>query len=450
MNRELVRLSLQCMSLVSFLGLFVSLSYPLGPEGSLLQWFSRLDPWFLFSHLRWQHDWPSWGWAPLVTVLITLFGGRVFCGWLCPFGALLMLTDKMGRMVYKGGMLRLRADALRAIRPIRYYWLLLIVIVFALGSNLVLFLTPFALFSHEIMKILQGTVPWALVVIIGGTVFFSRVWCSVICPTGLCLSLASRLRMARYRISGDCIHCGQCTQDCPVGAAPLDSGVANEACLVCGTCRNNCPTNAISWRRILGEPKKAQPGVGGMPARPFSSRRQFFKVAGTVALAAAFWQKAVWAAGKVLRPPGALPEEEFKAICNRCGRCIQVCPSKALWPMPVTDGLANFETPQIIPRKNRCDLCMVCQEVCPTGAIGQVPLDEVHIGQAHIDRKRCLAWNEQKLCFLCGEQCPLQAIIGDAHHRPIVSTDKCVGCGACENGCPIEGEAAIRVLPRES
>jgi Pyruvate/2-oxoacid:ferredoxin oxidoreductase delta subunit len=29
--------------------------------------------------------------------------------------------------------------------------------------------------------------------------------------------------------------------------------------------------------------------------------------------------------------------------------------------------------------------------------------------------------------------------------RPYVLRDKCIGCGICENHCPLEGEAAIRV-----
>ncbi|WP_083795445.1 4Fe-4S dicluster domain-containing protein [Thermosinus carboxydivorans] len=136
-------------------------------------------------------------------------------------------------------------------------------------------------------------------------------------------------------------------------------------------------------------------------------------------MATAFWEKTVWAAEKVLRPPGALPEPEFTAVCNRCGRCIKV----------------------------RCDLCLACQEVCPTGAIAKVPLEKVRMGRAVIDQHRCIAWNEGKACLICGEQCPVLAIAADEQHRPSVLVDKCVGCGSCENACPVDGEAAIRVFP---
>lgn len=116
--------------------------------------------------------------------------------------------------------------------------------------------------------------------------------------------------------------------------------------------------------------------------------------------------------------------------------------------MPITEGIESFETPYIIPRNANCTLCFACQEVCPTGAIAQLPLEQVKMGKATVHKERCLAWNENKLCLICGEQCPVLAIEGDQQHRPIVLVDKCVGCGTCEKNCPVDGEAAIRVSPK--
>lgn len=440
---------LQLLSLLSFVLLLGSLWYPLGAENSLLQWFSRLDPWSLLSQFRWQQEVPSWVWLPLLTLAATLLWGRVFCGWLCPFGAFLALTDKLGRTVFKT-MLLTRIKILHAIQPLRYYWLLFLIIVFVLGSNWVFFLTPFALFSHEIVRILHGNAPWILIGITAGTLLFSRLWCSVLCPTGLLLSLAARLRLFGYRITGNCVHCAKCTGTCSVNAAPAATGIAQEWCLACGGCHRVCPTKTIHWQQNLWRTKNRQlaPADDIAAAKVQPSRRQFLKVAFAVALAAALWKKTVGAAEKVLRPPGALPEADFTAVCNRCSRCIQVCPSKALLPLPITSGMANFETPYIIPRQNCCDLCLACQEVCPTGAIAKTPLEKIRMGNAVIDKHRCIAWNENKLCFICGEQCPVLAIKGDEHHRPTVLTAKCVGCGTCENACPVEGEAAIRVVPK--
>ncbi|VBB04960.1 Hypothetical protein LUCI_0166 [Lucifera butyrica] len=444
----LLRYTLQATSLVSFVLLIANLSYPLGQENVVLQRFSRLDPWLLLSQLRWQQKIPAWSWLPLLTLAFTLLWGRIFCGWLCPFGAFLALTDQIGRAVFKNLTLA-RTKVLPALQPMRYYWLFFLLIVFVLGSNWVFFLTPFALFSHEIVRFLQGQVPWMLVGITAGTLFLSRLWCSVFCPTGVLLSFAARLRFFRYRIMGSCVQCEKCTAACSVGTAPLSTGVAKEGCLACGNCQRVCPTKAIKWQWSFWRDKNDRLASADDVAatRRQESRRQFFKAAFTVALAAALWKKTVWAAEKALRPPGALPEPEFTAVCNRCGRCVQVCPSNALHSMPITDGLANFETPYIIPRIKRCDLCLACQEVCPTGAIAKVPLEKIRMGRAVINKSRCIAWSEGKSCLICGEQCPVLAIAADEYHRPSVLTDKCAGCGSCENACPVDGEAAIRVFP---
>ncbi|WP_371381284.1 4Fe-4S dicluster domain-containing protein [Sporomusa aerivorans] len=445
----LFRYTLQVISLVSFVFLLTCLTYPLGSENQLLQWFSWFDPWLLLSHLRWQQEIPSWVELPLLILMATLVWGRVFCGWVCPFGAFLMLIDKMGRLFFKAVPV-IRIKGLYFIQPVRYYWLFFLVIVFGLGSNWVLFFTPFVLLSHEIIRTLQGDVPWALAGISVATLMFSRLWCSVLCPTGVLLSAVARLRLFRYQIAGKCVHCEQCAQACSVGAAVAASGIAKDGCLACGDCGRVCPTKSIKWRPATRNDSKveaAPPDEVAATSHP-SSRRQFLQAAFAAVMAVALWQKTVTAAKKVLRPPGALTETQFTAVCNRCGRCVMVCPGKALRPMTLSDGIANFETPYIIPRKNRCDLCLACQEVCPTGAIAKVPLERVRMGQASIDKKRCIAWNENKMCLICGEQCPVAAIEADEQHRPAVLTEKCAGCGSCENGCPVAGEAAIRVLPK--
>lgn len=441
-----LRYLFQVISLGSFVWFLTTLAYPPGLENLALQWFSRLDPWLLISQLRWQQEIPSWGWLPLLTLAITLLWGRIFCGWLCPFGALLAFTDKIGKAMFASLSLN-KARVLKDVEYVRDYWLIFLLVVFILGSNWVLFFSPFALFSHEIVQVLQSKIPWILIGIIVGTLLFSRLWCGVLCPTGVLLSCIARLRLFRYEIAGNCVKCEKCIKTCSIGAAPFYTGVAKEGCLACGNCYRDCPTKAIKWQRRFGLDKNIQAAGGGAAVKRQESRRRFFKAAFAVTMAAALWKRTVWAAEKALRPPGALPEPELTAICNRCGRCIQVCPSKALKSMPITAGLANFETPYIIPREKRCDLCLACQKVCPTGAITQVPLAKVRMGKAVIDKSRCIAWTEAKACFICGEQCPVLAIDSDEHYQPIVHSDKCVGCGSCENACPIAGKAAIRIIP---
>lgn len=270
-----------------------------------------------------------------------------------------------------------------------------------------------------------------------GLLIFPRFWCVYLCPTGLFLALLSRWRRWTVKAPADCVDCGLCARVCPTGAA-AGPEPAGPDCLLCGRCAGVCPAGGIdlAGRRSDGLPA-AREGGG-------FTRREIIRAGVALTVAAAAVPILTNPAGaQPLRPPGALEEEEFLARCSRCGRCIKACPSKCLKAMPLTAGAAQFLTPVIIPREARCELTQDCQKVCPTGAIAMLPVEKTLIGLAEIDRARCLGWAEGKLCLLCQEQCPQHAIDSDDKNRPSIVTDLCVGCGACENGCPVEGPAIV-------
>jgi formate hydrogenlyase subunit 6/NADH:ubiquinone oxidoreductase subunit I len=122
-----------------------------------------------------------------------------------------------------------------------------------------------------------------------------------------------------------------------------------------------------------------------------------------------------------------------------------------------------------VPRRGGCELaCTRCGEVCPTGALarltaarktgydGQRP---VSIGTAFFDRGRCLPWANQIPCIVCEEMCPTDpkaitlTVVEERRpdgvtvrlQKPQVVPSLCVGCGICENRCPVGEQAAIRV-----
>ncbi|MGE5599339.1 MAG: 4Fe-4S dicluster domain-containing protein, partial [Bacteroidota bacterium] len=150
---------------------------------------------------------------------------------------------------------------------------------------------------------------------------------------------------------------------------------------------------------------------------------------------------------RLLRPPGALAEESFNRTCDRCGQCLLACPTKCLVPAGLEAGLEGFWTPRFIPRRGRCMLCDACDLVCPTGALAPVSPEGIRMGTAEILRNKCVAWALGRRCFVCIEVCSKFAIKAETGNRPVVIEDRCLGCGACEANCPIDG-AAIQVVSR--
>lgn len=137
-----------------------------------------------------------------------------------------------------------------------------------------------------------------------------------------------------------------------------------------------------------------------------------------------------------IRPPGKAAREDFMALCLKCRKCIEVCPTSVIQPGRLQDGLLTYGTPILDFDRGYCNFCQECIDVCPTGALDKEAFSlSPKLGIAQINPDACIAWYWYG-CGLCATKCPEEAIVLDAKKRPVVIEDKCTGCGLCEFVCP--------------
>ena len=494
MRATALRKVVQAVFLAFFVYLFGRTVYPL--DGLLpVDLLLRLDPLVAaVSFLAGRNIVPRML-LSLALLGATFFLGRFFCGYICPLGTIIDLSDGIQRRL---GLGRFRLSSVP--RFPKYILLIFLLFLALFGRSLLWPLDPLVIFTRSLVAVifpaavilanagldlfrplaerweLYGladagfTQPsfahWifpllVLGVILGLGLLGHRFWCRALCPLGALLALAARFSPIKRVVAGGlCTHCGLCRRHCSMGAIPQDElTTAPGECIECGVCLSICPGKAIAFHP--GGARVSSPETDHYRRTRVADwdRRRLIiaALAGLAAIPASrILPSPAPSRPRRIRPPGSVPEEIFLARCLRCGECMKVCLTNGLQPSLSESGPGGFWTPVLVPRKGPCERrCHLCGQVCPTQAIRALPLEEksyARLGRARVERSRCLEWGYGQACLVCDEVCPYGAIYvggssgrGRGRRGPVVDPEICVGCGVCEHHCPVVGEAAIRV-----
>ena len=136
------------------------------------------------------------------------------------------------------------------------------------------------------------------------------------------------------------------------------------------------------------------------------------------------------------RPPGCVPEPLFQALCTRCGACSEACPYGAVFVF--VDGV-DAGTPVMRPEQRACHMCdgFPCASACAEGALVVPDSPEVcSLGSARIVERDCLPFAGPE-CGACADLCPPGVgALSISQRRPVIDTERCIGCGICIEACP--------------
>lgn len=383
-------------------------------------------------------------------------------------------------------------------------------------------LTGRLVFENGLHFALQILILVMFVAVLAFSFIERRLWCRHLCPLGAFLGLIGRFALfGRVVDQSKCTSCKACVKACPMDAVRDDGRSTDMSRCECGLeCKDVCRQGAIRWgykprKQYEYDPSRRALLAGGVVAfaasfgifklvrhyRPDGTANAATTAAETdaVPIAAAVGNAALPAGATLIRPPGALAEDEFLATCTRCDECLKVCPTNVLQPAVFEAGLEGVFTPRLDFTRSFCEYnCAECGTVCPTRSIAPLGLDRKQravIGVARIDQTLCLPWAQGKECSVCQELCPVphKAITfvgeGGGHGKgegggrqggggsgsgegegggeglsegagdtgalaatglklPRVNDRHCIGCGICQYNCPVQEPAPAIIVRR--
>ena len=187
--------------------------------------------------------------------------GRLVCGFLCPFG---LIQDLLNKIPFPKKIRTFRGDKL--LRKLKYVIFLVFVILLPMfvvdimGQGAPYFCKlicpagtleggiPLVLLNKSMRSAVGWLYMWKntiLVITIILSIMIYRPFCKYICPLGAFYSVFNKVSVFRYRVEKEkCVHCGKCRNICQMEVDPTEDPNSAE-CIRCGRCKKICPTQAI-------------------------------------------------------------------------------------------------------------------------------------------------------------------------------------------------------------
>ncbi len=174
----------------------------------------------------------------LIPLVLTLFFGRAYCGYICPVGSSQELVS------FKKTRRRVPQKLDRILKFVKYSLLLFVgvlTIIRGQPAGNMSMITPLFTFTGIAAAFV------ASIGLIAVSVFYYRPYCRYICPYGALMALIAKLSIVRVRVDDSCIDCKLCNKECWMSA--IESGHADQDCIMCGDCIEVCPEDSLEMRR---------------------------------------------------------------------------------------------------------------------------------------------------------------------------------------------------------
>lgn len=473
-NIRKMRIIIQFVTLAVFLLLFFF-------SGAGVKFFFYSDPFVVISNLLAGHILIPLFVITAVLLLLTIFWGRFYCGWICPMGTInhifswLFHKNNSKREMISPELLRVKYYLLPALLVCSFAGFLigswidpysLLTRILALFLPSINYLYTLALpepagkniLNNQAVSVSSEQVVIGLIILsalIFSNLYIRRFFCNVLCPAGAVYAIVSKFGFLKIQTGKSCHSCSVCAQDCTYHGNPQH--FENTECTVCYNCIADCKSGSLNTHFSPLSKKE-------ITSVDLGKRKMMGSLLGGIIITAVGGSTVESKAGqrhKYLRPPGAIKEEEFINKCLRCGQCVKSCKSGFIQSATLEAGFEGIWTPILNADAGYCLYeCNACTKVCPADAIKPLTLEEkkkFKMGTAVIDTDYCYTYADGFACSVCYDKCPLpeKAIrfreieIWDYRGKLnkikqiFINPDVCTGCGICQNACPRKDNPGI-------
>ena len=255
--------------------------------------------------------------------ILSMFLGRVWCGYLCPAGGLQECLAQCNPKPAKQGW----RDKIKYV--IWIVWITAVVVTFILGKNDVT-INPFYMTDHgiSVTSIYNYVMYYGvmLLLVLPALIHGRRATCHYICwmapfmVIGSTIGRLLHIPQLHIEAEGDaCVGCGQCNKACPMG---LDVKAMAAGAKAAGAKATAAEGRSMATGAKAAEGKATAAGAKAAEGRPMASEGKA-KAAGAKA-----------ADGRSMASEGKAKAAEGKkwkcSECIQCGACIDACPKNVL------------------------------------------------------------------------------------------------------------------------
>lgn len=191
-----------------------------------------------------------------ITILVTLFFGRVFCSYLCPLGAVQEWLRSLGRKIGIKRDVELPLAVDHYARYLKYLMLVFIAYYsYQVGDLFFRNYDPYNALMHFGTEFEEKTFAYAILGAVAVSSLFSKNWwCRYLCPMGAFLAIIKKISPFKIiRDKASCVSCGSCNKVCPANLDIKEADVTDSAdCISCLNCVTNCPESSLR-AQVLGK-----------------------------------------------------------------------------------------------------------------------------------------------------------------------------------------------------